>query len=147
MSASAMSLVAAAAGVTEVSVPPTSGGGRGDGSGGGGGVSGGGGGGGTGYFSGGGSGGGSGSGLGSGSSSGKVVVATMALETAAAGVMSVVMAAISEATIVNTHPNAVFNETPTCQLTFNSPPSVVNETTEQETYRAREFSTFTVQEA
>ena len=66
VSASATSLVAAAAGVAEASVPPTSGGGRGDGSSGGGGVSGNGGGGGIGYFSGGGSGSGSGSGLGSG---------------------------------------------------------------------------------
>ncbi len=152
VSAWAKSLAAAVVGVVEASVPPTSGGGRGDGSGGGGGVSGSGGGGGNEYFcngaSGSDSGGGSGSGLGSGSSSGKVVATTMAVETAVAGVMLVAMAAMSEATVVNnTHPNAVFNATPTCQLTFYSPPSVVNDTTKQETFCAREFSTVTAQEA
>jgi hypothetical protein len=85
--------------------------------------------------------------LGSGSSSGKVVVMTTAVETAAAGVMLVAMAAMSETMVVNIHLNAVFNETPTCQLTFHSPPSVFNDTTEQETFHTREFSTFTVQEA
>ena len=54
------------------------------------------------------------------------------MKTAATGMMSVAMAAMmSEATVVNnTHPNAVFNAAPTCQLTFDSPPSVVNDTTQ-----------------
>jgi hypothetical protein len=85
--------------------------------------------------------------LGSGSSSGKVVVTTTAMEAVAAGVMSVAMAAMAEATVVDTPPHDVFNQTPICQLTFNSPQPVVNEATEQETFRARVFSTFTVQEA
>ena len=75
-----------------------------------------------------------------------MAITTTAMETAVAGVMSVTIAAMSEARVVNTHPNAVLNATPTCQLTFNSPPPVVNDITEQETFRAREHSTFTVQE-
>jgi hypothetical protein len=70
------------------------------------------------------------------------------VETAAAGVMSVVIAAVLEARVVNTHPNApALNATPTCQLTFNSPPPVNNDITEQATFRAREHSIFTGQEA
>jgi hypothetical protein len=77
VSASAISLavakplMVAAAMVAEVSVPPTSGAGGGDGNGGGGDVT----------------GGGSGIGLASGTSRGTVAVTTMAVETAAAGVM------------------------------------------------------------
>ena len=146
--ATATSVVAAAAVVVEAAVPTTkgSGRGRGKGSGSGGGVSGGGGVG-IGYFCGGGSGGGSGSGLGSGSNSGKVVVTTTMMEDVVAGVTSVAMAAMAEATVVDTPLHDVFNQTPTCQLTFDSPQPVVNEATEQETIRARVFSTFTVQEA
>jgi hypothetical protein len=118
VSASAISLVAAkssmaaAAVVAEVSVLPTSGAGGGDGSGGGCNVT----------------GGGSCVGLASGSSRGTVVVTTTAVETAAAGVMSVAIGALSEAAVVNTHPNApALNATPTCQLTFKSPPPVNND--------------------
>jgi hypothetical protein len=102
-------------------------------------------GGGIGYFSGVGSGGGSGSGLGSGSSS--VDVSTMAVQAAVAGVTSVAMAAIEDLIVRNTPPHS--NLTPTYQLTFDSPQPVVNEppSTELETFRASEFSTFTVQEA
>ena len=103
---------------------------------------------GIGYFSGIGSGGGSGIGLGSGISS--VDVSTTAVQqAAAAGVMTAVaMAAIEAQMVHNTPP--LSNLTPTCQLTFNSPPQrVLNEppSTELETFRASEFSTFTVQEA
>jgi hypothetical protein len=138
--------VAAAAVVVEAAVPTTSGSGRGKGRGSGGGDSGGGGGG-IGYFGGGGSGGGSGSGLGSGSSSGKLVVTTTAMEAVAAGVTSVAMTAMAEATVVDTPPHDVFSQTPICQLTFNSPQPVVIEATEQEMFHARVFSTITVQEA
>jgi len=56
------------------------------------------------------------------------------------------MAAIEDSSDHNTPPH--FNLTPTCQLTFESPQPVVNEPpTELETFRASEFSTFTVQEA
>ncbi len=56
--------------------------------------------------------------------------------------------ALSEATVVNTHPNApALNATPTCRLTFVSPPPVNNDMVEQQTFRAREHSIFTVQEA
>jgi hypothetical protein len=131
-SAAAKSLTVAATMVAGVSVLPTSGAGGGDRSGGGGNVS----------------GGGSGVGLASGSSRGRVAVTTTAVETAAAGLLSVAIAAVAEARIVNTHPTApVLNATPTCQLTFDSPPPVVNDITEQATFRARESSIFTVQEA
>jgi hypothetical protein len=102
-------------------------------------------GGGIGYFSRVGSGGGSGIGLASGISS--VDVSTMAVEAAATGVTSVAMAAIKDSTVRNTPP--LSNLTPTCQLTFDSPQPVVNKPsiTELETFRASEYSTFTVQEA
>ncbi len=131
--AAAKSSMAAATMVAEVSVLPTSGAGGGDGSGGGGNVT----------------GGGSGIGLASGSSRGTVAAMTTAVETAAAEVMSVAIGAQSEATVVkNTHANApALNATPTCQLTFDSPPPVNNHIIEQATFRAREHSIFTVQEA
>ena len=76
------------------------------------------------------------------------VSTTAVQQAAAAGVVtSVAMAAIKEM-VHNTPP--LCNLTPTCQLTFNSPPQqVVNEppSTELETSCASEFSTFTVQEA
>ncbi len=76
------------------------------------------------------------------------MVTTTVVKTAAAGVMSVVIRALSEATVVNTHPNVpALNATPTCQLTFNSPPPVNNDINEQATLHAREYSIFTVQEA
>jgi len=130
--------------VAEASVPTLTGGSI-EGSHGGGGTDTGGDGGGIGYFSGVGSGGGSGSSLGSGSSS--VDVSTMAVQAAAAGVTTVAMAAIEDLIVRNTPPHS--NLTPTCQLTFDSPQPVVNEppSTELETFRASEFSTFTVQEA
>jgi hypothetical protein len=141
-----MSVVAPAVAVAEASVPTLMGGNIEEGRGGSGSVTGGNGGGGIGYFSGVASGGGSGSsGLGSGSSS--VEVSTTAVQSAAAGVMSVAMAAIEDSTVDNTPPHS--NQT-FCQLTFDSPsqPSV-NEppSTDLETFRASEFSTFTVQEA
>jgi hypothetical protein len=141
------SVVAPAVAVAEASsVPALTGGSIEEGDGGGGSVTGGNGGGGIGYFSSVASGGGSGSsGLGSGSSS--VEVSTTAVQSAAAGVMSVAMAAIEDSTVGNTPPHS--NQT-FCQLTFDSPsqPSV-NEppSTDLETFRASEFSTFTVQEA
>ena len=74
---------------------------------------------------------------------------TAVQQAAAAGVVtSVAMAAIKAQMVHNTPP--LSNLTPTCQLTFDSPPQrVVNEppSTELETFRASEFSTFTVQEA
>ena len=71
-------------------------------------------------------------------------VSTTAVQAAAAGVTSVVMAAIKDSTVGNTPPHS--NET-FCQLTFDSPQPVVNEATELETFCASEFSTFIVQEA
>ena len=87
-------------------------------------------------------------GLGSGISS--VDVSTTAVQQAAAAgvVTSVAMAAIEAQMVLNTPP--LSNLTPTCQLTFDSPPQqVVNEppSTELETFRASDFFTFTVQEA
>jgi hypothetical protein len=103
---------------------------------------------GIGYFSSVGSGGGSGIGLGSGISS-MDVSTTVVQQAAAAGVvMSVAMAVIKKQMVRNTPP--LSNLTPTCQLTFDSPQQrVVNElpSTSLETFRASEFSTFTVQEA
>ena len=56
--------------------------------------------------------------------------------------------ALPEAMVVNTHPNApALNQTPTCQLTFDSPPAVNNDIGEQQTFRATEHSIFTVQQA
>ena len=83
-------------------------------------------------------GGGSGDGiLAVGSSRGRVAVTTMAVE-----------GALPEAMVVNSHPNApALNQTPTCQLTFDSPPPVNNDIGEQQTFRAREHSIFTVQQA
>ncbi len=108
-------------------------------------------GGGIGYLSGVGSGGGSrDSGLGSVTSS-SVDVSTTAVQAAATGTTSVAMAANNnDSTVRNTPPRPLSNVTPTCQLTFDSPSQqVVNEppSTEIETFRASEFSTFTVQEA
>jgi hypothetical protein len=72
-----------------------------------------------------------------GSSRGRVAVTTMAVE-----------GALPEAMVVNTHPNApALNQTPTCQLTFDSPPAVNNDIEEIQTFRASEHSTFTVQQA
>ena len=73
-------------------------------------------------------------------------VSTAAVQQAAAAgvVTSVAMAAIEAQMVRNTPP--LSNLTPTCQLTFDSPPQqVVNEppSTELETFRASEFSTFT----
>jgi len=99
----------------------------------------------------------------SGSSGSRVEVTTTALQASpAAGVLSVATAidltvsnsrshsnvamAPIDLTISNSPPHS--NQT-YCQLTFDSPqPVVVNEeSTEQETYHASEFSTFTVEEA
>ena len=82
----------------------------------------------------------------SGSSGSSVEVSTTALQASpAAGVLSVATAAI-DLTLSNSPPHS--NQT-YCQLTFDSPQPVVfnEESTEQETYRASEFSTFTVKEA
>ena len=77
-------------------------------------------------------------------------VSTLAVQQAAAAgvVTSVAMSAIEEHMVRNTPP--LSNLTPTCKLTFDSPPQrVVNElpSTELETFRASEFSTSIVQEA
>jgi hypothetical protein len=97
----------------------------------------------------------------SGSSGSRVEVSTTALQAApAAGVLSVATGATIDLAISNNSPNVAMasidltvspphsNQT-YCQLTFDSPQPVVviEESTEQETYRASEFSTFTVQEA
>jgi hypothetical protein len=128
------SVVAPVVVVAEASVPTLTRGSMEGGHGGGGSVIGGGSGG-IGYFSGVGSGGGSGSGLDICSSS--VDVSTTAVQAAAAGVTSVAMAAIEDKTVGHAPPHS--NQTPTCQLTFDSPQPVVNEATELETFRASEF--------
>ena len=90
-------------------------------------------------------------------SSSRVEVTTTALQ-AAAGVLSVATGDINltlsnspnvamapiDLTVSPPHSNQTY-----CQLTFDSPQpvGVIEESIEPETYRAREFSTFTVQEA
>jgi hypothetical protein len=94
----------------------------------------------------------------SGSSGSSVEVSTTALQAApAAGVLSVATGAIN--LTVSKSPNVAMapihlispphSDQTYCQLSFDSPQPVVviEESTEQETYRASEFSTFTVQEA
>jgi hypothetical protein len=50
--------------------------------------------------------------------------------------------------LVGDTPPVVVNPPPVyCQITLDSPPPVVNDPTEPTTFRVREYSTFTVQEA
>jgi hypothetical protein len=74
---------------------------------------------------------------------GDLSVATGAIDLTVSNSRNVAMAPV-DLTVSPPHSNQTY-----CQLTFDSPQPVVviEESTEQETYRASEFSTFTVQEA
>ena len=75
---------------------------------------------------------------------GDLSVATGAIDLTVSNSRNVAMAPAVDLTVSPPHSNKTY-----CQLTFDSPQPVVviEESTEQETYRASEFSTFTVQEA